>query len=348
MAKRVRLGFIGAGWWATSNHMPILATRPDVELTGVCAIGRENIARVKEHFGFNVATEDYRELLRLELDGVIVTSPHTLHYEHAKAALEAGCHVMVEKPMTTQASQAWELVELAHGRQRHLLVPYGWNYKPFVERAAGLVRDGGVGELELVACHMASPIRDLLGGARFAAAESAFVRPDPRTWADPVVAGGGYGHSQLSHSTGMLFYLTELRASSVFALMSNSGAKVEINDSLSVRFANGAIGTVSGTAAVPDGQKYQVDVRLFGRDGMLLLDVERERLELRRRNGADVVVDVSPGEGEYSCEGPPNRFVDLILGLSTANNSSGEMAARSVELLDAAYRSAKSGALEQV
>jgi predicted dehydrogenase len=130
--------------------------------------------------------------------------------------------------------------------------------------------------------------------------------------------------------------------------MSSSGAKVEINDALSVRFANGSIGTVSGTAAVPDGQKYQVDVRLFGRDGMLLLDVERERLELRRRDGADTVLDVLSGEGEYSCEGPPNRFVDLILGHSATNNSSGEIAARSVELLDAAYRSANSGTLERL
>jgi predicted dehydrogenase len=348
MSKRARLGFIGAGWWATSNHMPLLAERDDVELVAVSAIGRENLARVRDRFGFDVATEDYRDLLTLGLDGIVVASPHTLHFEHAKAALAAGSHVMVEKPMTTKAAEAWELVDLAKRHGKHLLVPYGWNYKPFVARAAALVREGAIGDVELVMCHMASPIRDLLGGRRFAAADSAFVRPDPRTWADPIVAGGGYGHSQLSHSTGMLFYLTRLRAEAVFALMSTSGAAVEINDAFSVRFANGAIGTLSGTAAVPDGQKYQVDVRLFGRDGMLLLDVERERLELRRRTGADLIVDVPSGEGEYSCEGPPNRFVDLILGRTSTNDSDGEVAARSVELVDAAYRSARSGQLERI
>ena len=40
MTKKVRLGFIGAGWWATSNHMPLLAARDDVELAGVCRLGR--------------------------------------------------------------------------------------------------------------------------------------------------------------------------------------------------------------------------------------------------------------------------------------------------------------------
>ncbi len=348
MSERARLGFIGAGWWATSNHMPLLAARSDVEMVAVCGIEAASLGRVQDRFGFALATQDYRELLGADLDGVVVSSPHTLHFEHAKAALAAGCHVMIEKPMTTRASQAWELVDLARERGRHLLVPYGWNYKPFVERAAALLRDGVIGEIEFVTCHMASPIRDLLGGGHFAAADTAFVQPDARTWADPVVAGGGYGHSQLSHSTGMLFYLTELRAESAYALMSNSGAKVEMNDAIAVRFTNGAIGTVSGTAAVPDAQKYQVDLRLFGRDGMLLLDVERERLEVRRRIGEDIVVGVPAGEGDYTCDGPPNRFVDLILGKSSSSNSSGAIGARSVELLDAAYRSSRSGQLEKV
>jgi predicted dehydrogenase len=250
--------------------------------------------------------------------------------------------------MTTSARDAWELVDLARRGRRHLIVPYGWNYKPFVERAASLVREGAVGDVEFVACHMASPIRDLLGGGHFVAADTAFVRPGAGTWSDPNVAGGGYGHSQLSHSTGMLFYLTNLRAESVFAVMANYGARVELSDAITVRFAGGAIGTVSGTAAVPDGAKYQVDLRIFGRDGMLLLDVERERLELRRRNGENLVVDVPSGEGDYTCDGPPHRFVDLILGRATSSNSDGEVGARSVELLDAAYRSSQSGRLEPV
>src|SRR5262249_19804675 len=108
MSKRARLGFIGAGWWATSNHMPLLAARDDVEIVAVSTIGQENLARVRERFGFAVATEDYRDLLTLGLDGIVVASPHTLHFEHAKAALATGCHVMVEKPMTTNAAQAWE------------------------------------------------------------------------------------------------------------------------------------------------------------------------------------------------------------------------------------------------
>ena len=56
------------------------------------------LQKIKATFGFPFATEEYQELLQQGLDGVVVTSPHHLHYAHARAALEAGCHVMVEKP----------------------------------------------------------------------------------------------------------------------------------------------------------------------------------------------------------------------------------------------------------
>jgi len=74
---KIRLGFIGAGWWATANHMPILAARDDVEMTTVCRLGQDELERVRERFGFRYATEDYRELLARPLDAVVVTTPPT-------------------------------------------------------------------------------------------------------------------------------------------------------------------------------------------------------------------------------------------------------------------------------
>lgn len=350
MTEKVRLGFIGAGWWATSNHMPILASRDDVEMAAVCRLGRAQLEQVRDRFGFRFATEDYRQLLDLPLDGVVVSSPHGLHYTHARAALERGLHVMVEKPMCLHAAEAWDLVNLAQAKGRHLLVPYGWNYKPFVDEAKRRIDAGVVGQIEYVLCHMASPIRGLLDGTnvRDVVGEEGLFEPNARTWADPEVAGGGYGHSQLSHATGLLFYLTPLRSASVFAQLSAPLSKVELYDAISVRFQNGAVGTVSGAGTVPRTSGFQLDLRIFGRDGMLLLDVERERLEIRRHDGGSFSLPLEPGDGAYTCDGPPNRFVDLILGKTDQNSSPGEVAARSVELLEAAYRSAVSGRAETV
>ncbi len=349
-AGPVRIGLIGAGWWATSTYLPLLAARPDVELTAVCRLGREELRRVQERFGFPFATEDYQALLARPLDAVIVASPNTRHYEHARAALERGLHVMCEKPLTTDSAEAWELVRLADEKGRRLLVPFGWNYKPYIQEAKRLMERGAVGRIEHLSCHMASPVRDLYSGHEEAMEQEAYGSTEQRdllfhvtarTWADPALAGGGYAYSQLSHITGLLFWLTDLRAAEIYAFMAAPGARVDLFDAVSVRFQDGAIGTLSGAASVPAGGPYQLDIRIFGDQGILLLDVERERVEVRRVDGEVIRVPVSPGAGAYSCEGPPNRFVDLIRGKSDRNDSSGEVAARGVELLDAAYRSAR-------
>lgn len=343
MTKKVRIGFIGAGWWATTNHIPLLAKRADVELAGVCRLGQEMLQTIKATFGFPFATEDYRELLQQGLDGVVVTSPHHVHYEHARAALEAGCHVMVEKPMTLNAGEAWHLVELAQARKVQLLVPYGWHYKPFIQQAKQLMAQGAVGKIEYVLCHMASPTLSLIGGKGAPPSQwtPTIAEPDPNTWQNPV-QGGGYAHGQVTHSSALLFWLTGLRAQEVTCRMTAPNAKVDLYNAATVTFTNGALGTISGSSTLPDGSKYQVDIRIFGDEGALLLDVERERLELRRHDGKNQAFPIPPNAGDYECDVPPNRFVELIQGHG-ANDSPGEVAARSVELIDAMFRSAVAG-----
>jgi len=350
--NRARIGFIGAGWWATSNHMPVFVERDDVDLVGVCRLGKDELIHVQEAFGFSYATEDYRQLLSdVEMDGVVIASPHTSHYEHAKAALEQGLHVMCEKPMCTDGSQAMELVQLAKDRNLHLLVPYGWHYKKFVLEAKALLDGGIIGDIQYVMTHMASPIRQLLTGVAYtgeSGGTEAFFEPEAATWADPKVAGGGYGHSQLSHAIGMLFWLTDLYPVEVNGIMTAPDSKVELYDALTVRFENGIIGTVSGAGTVPADKGFQLDHRIFGSEGLMTLDFDRARLDVQKHDGGHYSMDLKGDEGAYTCEGPPNNFVDLITGNTTENFAPGWAAARSVQVLDAAYRSALSGKTERV
>ena len=341
--NRVRLGFIGAGWWATTNHMPILSKRPDVEMFGVASLGQDMLKRVQEMFGFKYVTEDYRELLKQDLDGVVVASPHYLHYEHAKAALQKGVHVLCEKPMALKALEGWDLVATAKKNGVEIMIPWGWNYKPFTRIAKRLMSDRVAGNLEYVLCHMASPTKGLFGGgvSRFEKWLPTLAEADPRTWQDPA-KGGGYAHGQITHSSGLLFWLTNLRASEVSARMTSPNSSVDMYDAASVLFDNDAIGAFSGAATLADGEPFQLDLRLFGDEGNVMLDVERERLEVRRHDGKHQHFDVPPGEGDYLCEEPPNRFVDLILGKGE-NDLPGDVGARTVELIEAMHKSAQSG-----
>jgi len=347
--SKVKIGVIGAGWWATTNHIPELKKRDDVDLVSVCRLGRDLLERIRQEFGFAHASEDYHELLAQNLDGVIVSSPHYLHYEHAKAALEKGCHVMIEKPMTLDKTQAWELVELAKKNNLILMLPYGWHYKRFTQEAKRLLDEGQIGEVEYALCHMASPLRDFLSGSGGTGEmpdewKPSLAEPDPTTW-QVKENGGGYAHGQITHSSGMLFWLTGLRAAEVSCRMTAPRSGVDLYDAAAVVFDNGALGTISGAATVTAGNSYQVDIRLFGSEGMLMLDVEgkRERLLLARNDGKKFTMDIPPGEGDYDCFGPPHRFVELIQGKDVPNQSPGEVGAATVELITAMFRSANSG-----
>ena len=343
---KARIGVIGAGWWAVANHIPELKKNPDCEIVAVNRLGAKELADVQRTFGIEQRFEDYRKMLdSVPMDGVVVASPHTLHFEHASAALEKGCHVLVEKPLTTKANDARTLVKLADAKHRSIVVPYGWNFKPWVEEARRLAKR--VGGIEHVVLQMANALDDLFAGNPMKETEGAMFRPPASTWADPKAAGG-FGWGQLVHPLGLLFRIADLVPQSVFAATGKSPAAVDYYDAAVVRFEGGATASLSGAATLPKGQPVQIDLRIFGSEGMLLLDIERERLELRRRDGEDEVIALKPGEGGYECAEPLRVLVDLCLGRDTRNPASGIVGQRAVEVLDAMYRSAESGRMESV
>ena len=268
-----------------------------------------------------------------------------LFRSHASAALARGCHVFVEKPMTTTAKDARNLVQLAAKAEREIVIAYGWNFKPWTAEARRLA--AGVGRVEHVVLQMANALDDLFAGEPMKETEGAMFRPPASTWADPK-RGGGFGWGQLVHPLGLIFRIVDLEPREVFALTGQSPAGVDYYDAAVVRFAGGAPASLSGAATLPKGRPVQIDLRIFGSEGMLLLDIERERLELRRRDGRDEVAAMKAGDGAYACEEPLRVFVDLCLGRKTENGAPGPVGQRAVEVLDAMYRSAQSGRMEAV
>ena len=345
MSKKLRVGVVGAGWWAVANHMPILKSRTDVDLVAVCRLGKPELAKVQATFGIPYGAEDFGAMLaEAPMDALVIASPHSLHGAHAMAALEKGLHVLIEKPMTVSATQARAIAALARDRGLHVLVPLGWNFKPFFAEARAWVRAGRIGRIRHVSAQMATPVGDLMTGLGLAGTENEMFRPESATWANPDT--GGYGWGQLIHMLGGLFYVTDLSPSDVFAFVGRSELGADLYDAAAVRFTNDATAALSGAATAPAGSPFQVDIRIFGEAGMLLLDVERERLSLRRHDGDDANVAIPPGGGAYSCVEPVHRFVDLCLGRQAENCADAVIGQRSVEVVEAMLRSAKSGRIE--
>ena len=350
---KLRLGVIGAGSWAVSSHLPAMEEhRAQVEFAIVNRRHPELLERIKDRFGFEKSSTDWHDVIAERPDIVIVGSPVALHYEQTKAALEAGAHVLCEKPFTIDPREAWDLVDTARAQDRHLLLAYGWNYRPMLVDAKELFdRDGGIGDIEQISIHMSSHTRALLSGTGAYPAASPESIPESATWIDPRLSGGGYGQAQFTHALGVALWLAPLlRGQDVFAFMSAPlDAPVELHDAISVRFTSGAIGTVGGGSEHhgPNNERHKVDIRMIGSSGNFHIDLEREVVWRYRGAGDDVHLPVQAGDGIYDCIGPVDNLVALALGGGT-NNSPGELGARTVEILEAAYRSAASGKAEPV
>lgn len=344
---RLTLGVIGAGTWAIAAHLPAFAARDDVEPLIVCRRDPTLLGEVQRLFHFPRATIDWREVIEARPDLVVLTGPVAMRAEQARAALEAGCHVLAEKPFTVDPRDAWELASLAEARGRVLMLCYAWNEMGIVEAARRLLlEDGGVGTIEHVSVAMSTVVRDLLLEGRTYVDTPIDSPPRPETWSDPGVSGGGYGQGQLTHGLGLLFRLIPQRAVRVTAFTGTpAGSAVELHDAIALELEDGAIGVVSGASLPPGtyGNTHQIQVRVTGDQGQVVVDLDRP-LVRRSRAHDDLSVELSSDDVAWSFQRVIDRFVDLAAGRDVENRSPGELGARVVEVLDGMYRSASTGA----
>lgn len=342
--RRPRITVVGTGWWATTRHLPSLASYDGAELMAVCDVRPERARAVAERFGVPVATTDLTSLLASEqVDGVVVATPHTTHYALARAALDAGAHVFVEKPLTTTAAEAWDLVETAEAKGLHLSVGYTYQYTRTAQFVRHAVQER-IGSLVCVAAQFSSSTLAFFAGSVDSDDPST---PHPTTYADPQLSGGGQGHTQVTHLMGTVLWATGREVEEVFCYMDDRGCEVDVVDVMAFRFAGGGTGTVTSTGTALGQQPARQRIQYFGTDGLVEQDLLSARAALHRNDGTHVERVPDDSEPAYPAEAPARAFADLIAGRGP-NHAPGPDAAATVAFLDAAYRSAASGRPERV
>jgi predicted dehydrogenase len=146
----MKVGIIGYGYWGPKIARN-LAEMPDVELAAIADRDASRLARMQERFPSVRPTESATELLtRSDIQAVIVATPIRTHYALARAALLAGKHVMVEKPLTANSQESEELAALADELGLTLMVGHTFQYNPAVRALRELVASGELGEVYYV------------------------------------------------------------------------------------------------------------------------------------------------------------------------------------------------------
>jgi predicted dehydrogenase len=136
---RVKVGVIGCGYWGP-QLVRNFATLPQATLLGVADRSPERLDYVRTQYPSVRRFKDHRDLLESDVDAVVVATPIHTHFQIAKEALEAGKHVLVEKPMTDSVADALELNRIAEESQRTLMVGHTFIYNPAVEELAKIVQ----------------------------------------------------------------------------------------------------------------------------------------------------------------------------------------------------------------
>ena len=346
MKDKARIAIIGAGWWACEYHIPDVLENKNAELVSVAGLGVKELDQIKRYFKIPHVTENHREVYSKKPDGVIVSSPHIFHFEHSMLALENDCHVLVEKPMVTQTKDALKISHMVQKTGKILMTPYGLNHTRYMEKAADHIMNGNIGEIKHILLHMSSALMDLFGGEPMLETENHFLRPSASTWSDPKRAGG-YGWGQMTHALAAMFFVTGLEPLQIYAQAGKSLTGVDYFDSAVLRFKQDATATISGAAGLPKHCPPQLELKVYGSEGMLLLDVEegRERLEIRRFDKKDIIEPFGLGEGygSYSTQESVNRFIELCLGNKVRNCGDHIVGLKTVQVLEAMYESISAG-----
>jgi predicted dehydrogenase len=141
------LGVVGAGNWG-SNWIRTLAALPEVDLRWCCDLNAKSLDRVRKQFPQVKTTSNLSDLLEdKDLEGLVIATIAPTHLDVASKALEAGKHVMVEKPMTLVTSDSVRLVKLARLRNRVLMVGHLLEYHPATLFIKNMIDSGELGEV---------------------------------------------------------------------------------------------------------------------------------------------------------------------------------------------------------
>jgi predicted dehydrogenase len=269
---------------------------PDAELTAVGSRSHARAAAFAEEHGFTTAYGTYEELLAdKSVDAVYVASPHALHVEHVTAALEAGKHVLCEKPIALRAADAEELFALALHRERLLMEAMWTACHPVVQAVQRGLREGA------------------FGTPRHLHAELGFVvdtRPDDRLL-DPELGAGALLDMGIYPLTFAHLLLGEAEDLTATAVLSDSGIDLDI--AIAGRYAGGAIATMVASMTSWSSRRAEIATDL----GRLVLE------DFHHPTTATYTATAAGGTNDFTEPGRPRSIDgrDPVIGRGYGNEA---------------------------
>ncbi|PIE42684.1 MAG: oxidoreductase [Gammaproteobacteria bacterium] len=269
LSSPIRWGMVGGGRGSEIGYAHRSAATRDGLFQLVAGAFDLDAARGRE-FASQLGLEaqrcyaDYQSLFAQEaqrsdgLQAVSIATPNGTHYAISKAALEAGLHVICEKPLTFTVAEAQELQSLAQQQGKVFGVMYGYSGYPMLHQAREMIRRGDLGEMRIVTMQFAH-------GFHTQAIEEHCAGTQWRM--NPAISGPSYVLGDLgTHCFHMMQFLTDLQVDELSCMRQSfvkSRAPLEDNAHVWFKFKGGAVGTL-WASAVNAGSMHQQKIRVIG------------------------------------------------------------------------------------
>lgn len=320
--SRVRLGIIGCGGMSRHHGHVFTKSVPEAEIVALVDPNEANLDRyVSEIFGESSnkpkTFSDHRAMLdSTELDGVLIVSPHSEHFQQAIDAMDAGAHVLVEKPMVIATEDAKELIAHSEKRGKIVSVAFPGPFTREFQYIRNVIERGDLGDIYLVTGVCAQNWLKVVGG----------------TWRTvPELSGGGNLYDSGAHMFNAMLYLTGLAATEVFAFIDNKGQDVDITGTVTMRMTKGALGSA---AVSGDSNYFEQGIYIQGTKGSIKTSIYGGSLQ--HWDGMELVkYPVVPETTSLQ-----QNFIDCILGRASTP-SPALLGLRQARLMDAIYASAR-------
>lgn len=321
----VRMAMIGCGGMARHHIRRILQQQDTTQVVAACEPSGQAYEAFCDIFDEAGLTPPPNEpnleaLLKErggEIDTAFIITPHAMHHDQAKACLESGIDVLLEKPMVMTAAEANSLIETRDRTGRLLVVSFNGSLSPQIRAASRLLRSGELGSIMNI----------------HAAAWQSWKLGTTGTWRqNPVMSGGGFLFDTGAHMLNTVSDLAGEDFVEVAAWLDNRGTPVDILGSVMARTRSGAFVTLS---ACGDAIKScHSDVRVFCTEAILRTGIWGERLEVQRQGQERLMpVRVPASLGQWE------QFLRVRAG-KMANPCPPEIGLRMAQLWDAIQVSA--------
>ncbi len=324
----VRMAMIGCGGMARHHVRRILQQQNTTQVAAICEPSEAAYEAFCQVFAEAGAppppnVPDLDKLLREyegRLDAAFIITPHALHHDQARACMEAGVDVLLEKPMVMNAAEALGLIETRDRTGRLLVVSFNGSLSPQIRKAAKMLHGGELGDILNISATVWQNWKLLTAGK----------------WRQvPEVAGGGFMFDTGAHLLNTVVDLAGEDFVEVAAWLDNRGAPVDILGAVMARTGSGVLATLNGCGDTV--RSCSSDVRVFCTEGILRTGVWGERLQVQRA-GQDALrpVRTPPSLGQWQ------QFLKVRAG-EIANPCPPEIGLRMARLWDAIRASAAEG-----